>query len=129
MATSLNPSLSTVLAVSVPVMLVSIGCIVVRGFPLFGKMQTKIDALNARVQENLTNVRVVKSFVREDFEEEKFNQANSDLKNTAGRAMKNMILMSPVMTFKITFVKGKVCIFTIHLQNQEKKKSDSSFLA
>jgi ATP-binding cassette subfamily B protein len=56
MATSLNPSLSTVLAVSVPVMLVSIGCIVVRGFPLFGKMQTKIDALNARVQENLTNV-------------------------------------------------------------------------
>lgn len=99
MATSLNPSLSTVLAVSVPVMLVSIGCIVVRGFPLFGKMQTKIDALNARVQENLTNVRVVKSFVREDFEEEKFNQANSDLKNTAGRAMKNMILMSPVMTF------------------------------
>ena len=99
MATSLNPSLSTVLAVSVPVMLVSIGCIVVRGFPLFGKMQTKIDALNARVQENLTNVRVVKSFVREDFEEEKFNHANSDLKNTAGRAMKNMILMSPVMTF------------------------------
>ena len=99
MATSLNPSLSTVLAVSVPVMLVSIGCIVVRGFPLFGKMQTKIDALNARVQENLTNVRVVKSFVRENFEEEKFNQANSDLKNTAGRAMKNMILMSPVMTF------------------------------
>lgn len=99
MATTLNPSLSLVLAVSVPVMLISIGCIVVRGFPLFGKMQTKIDALNARVQENLTNVRVVKSFVREDFEENKFNIANADLKNTAGKAMKNMILMSPVMTF------------------------------
>ena len=63
MATSLNPSLSVVLAVSVPVMLISIGCIIVRGFPMFGKMQTKIDALNATVQENLTNVRVVKSFV------------------------------------------------------------------
>ena len=99
MATSLNPSLSVVLAVSVPVMLISIGCIVVRGFPMFGKMQTKIDALNATVQENLTNVRVVKSFVREDFEEKKFNKANSDLKNTAGKAMRNMILMSPVMTF------------------------------
>ena len=99
MATSLNPSLSVVLAVSVPVMLISIGCIVVRGFPMFGKMQTKIDALNATVQENLTNVRVVKSFVREDFEEKKFNRANSDLKNTAGKAMRNMILMSPVMTF------------------------------
>lgn len=99
MATSLNPSLSVVLAVSVPVMLISIACIIVRGFPLFGKMQTKIDGLNATVQENLTNVRVVKSFVREDFEENKFNKANSDLKNTAGKAMKNMILMSPVMTF------------------------------
>ncbi len=99
MATSLNPSLSVVLAVSVPIMLISIGCIIVRGFPMFGKMQTKIDALNATVQENLTNVRVVKSFVREDFEENKFNNANSDLKNTAGKAMRNMILMSPVMTF------------------------------
>ena len=99
MAINLNPSLSVVLAVSVPLLLIAIACIIVRGFPLFGKMQTKIDGLNATVQENLTNVRVVKSFVREDFEEAKFNRANADLKNTAGSAMKNMILMSPVMTF------------------------------
>ena len=99
MAISLNPSLSVILLVSVPVLLISIGCIVVRGFPLFGKMQSKIDGLNSTVQENLTNVRVVKSFVREDYEEEKFKKANADLKNTAGRAMKNMILLSPVMTF------------------------------
>ena len=99
MAINLNPSLSLVLAVSVPLLLISIGCIIVRGFPLFGKMQTKIDGLNATVQENLTNIRVVKSFVREDFEEKKFNNANRDLKNTAGTAMKNMILLSPVMTF------------------------------
>lgn len=99
MAINLNPSLSIILAVSVPLLLISIACIIVRGFPLFGKMQTKIDGLNSTVQENLTNVRVVKSFVREDFEENKFNNANADLKNTAGRAMKNMILLSPVMTF------------------------------
>ena len=99
MAISLNPSLSVILAVSVPVLLISIACIIVRGFPLFGKMQTKLDKLNSTVQENLTNVRVVKSFVREDFEEQKFYNANADLKNTAGQAMKNMILMSPVMTF------------------------------
>ena len=98
MAVSLNPSLSIVLAVSVPILLCSIAFIIVRGFPLFGKMQTKIDKLNATVQENLTNARVVKSFVREDFEEVKFKDANADLKNTAGKAMKNMILMSPVMT-------------------------------
>ncbi len=99
MAINLNPSLSVILLVSVPILLISIGCIVVRGFPLFGKMQTKIDGLNSTVQENLTNVRVVKSFVREDFEEQKFKNANADLKNTAGTAMKNMILLSPVMTF------------------------------
>ena len=99
MAINLNPSLSIILAVAVPILLISIACIIVRGFPLFGKMQTKIDGLNSTVQENLTNVRVVKSFVREDFEENKFKNANADLKNTAGRAMKNMILMSPVMTF------------------------------
>ena len=98
MAVSLNPSLSVVLAVSVPVLLISIACIIVRGFPLFGKMQTKIDGLNSTVQENLTNVRVVKSFVREDFEEAKFKRANADLKKTAGTAMKNMTLMSPVMS-------------------------------
>ena len=99
MAINLNPSLSIILAVSVPILLLSIACIIVRGFPLFGKMQSKIDGLNSTVQENLTNVRVVKSFVREDFEENKFKNANADLKNTAGSAMKNMILMSPVMTF------------------------------
>ena len=99
MAINLNPSLSIILAVSVPILLISIACIIIRGFPLFGRMQTKIDGLNSTVQENLTNVRVVKSFVREDFEENKFKNANADLKNTAGRAMKNMILMSPVMTF------------------------------
>lgn len=99
MAISLNPSLSVVLAVSVPLLLISIAFIIIRGFPRFSKMQTKIDGLNATVQENLTNVRVVKSFVREDFEEAKFNRANADLKNTAASAMKNMILLSPVMTF------------------------------
>ena len=99
MAINLNPSLSVVLAVSVPVLLVSIGCIIMRGFPMFSKMQTRIDGLNSTVQENLTNVRVVKSFVREDFEEQKFRKANRDLKDTAGFAMKNMILLSPVMTF------------------------------
>ncbi len=99
MAINLNPSLSVILAVSVPLLLISIACIIIRGFPLFGKMQKKIDGLNSTVQENLTNVRVVKSFVREDFEEKKFNNANADLKNTATTAMKNMILMSPVMTF------------------------------
>ena len=99
MAIAVNPSLSVVLAVSIPLLIVAITFIILRGFPRFAKMQTKIDALNSTVGENLTNARVVKSFVREDFEREKFGRANRDLKENAGNAMKNMILMQPVMTF------------------------------
>ncbi len=98
MAIAVNPSLSVVLAVSIPVLLIAITVIIFRGFPRFAKMQTKIDALNSTVGENLTNARVVKSFVREDFEREKFGKANKDLKDNAGNAMKNMILMQPIMT-------------------------------
>ena len=62
-------------------------------------MQTKIDGLNSTVQENITNVRVVKSFVREGFETDKFRASNSDLKGAGMSAMKNMIFMQPVQTF------------------------------
>ena len=99
MAIAVNPSLSTVLAVSIPALVVGISIIITRGFPRFSKMQTKIDKLNSTVGENLTNARVVKSFVREDHEREKFGNANRELKENAGNAMKNMILMQPMMTF------------------------------
>ncbi len=98
MAIALNPELSVVLAVSVPLMLVAIAFIILRGFPRFSRMQTKIDGLNSVVGENLTNIRVVKSFVREEHEKEKFAAANGNLKKASGDAMKIMILMSPVMT-------------------------------
>jgi len=99
MALTLNLKLSMVLCVSIPLLGISIGLIISRGFPRFSKVQTRIDALNGVVQENLTNVRVVKSFVREDFEQKKFASANADLKNTAMSASLVMIFMSPVMSF------------------------------
>ena len=98
MAIRLSPNLSVVLAIIIPVMLFFILLIVKTGFPRFGIMQKKIDKLNSTVQENITNVRVVKSFVREETENEKFSAANSDLKNSGMSAMKVMIFMSPVMT-------------------------------
>lgn len=98
MAVTMRPDLSLVLLVTLPLMLVAILIIVFRGFPLFAKMQTKIDGLNNTVQENLTNVRVVKSFVREGYEKEKFSAVNSNLKDAGMSAMKNMIFMGPVMT-------------------------------
>jgi len=99
MAIRLSPSLSVVMAVTIPLLLLSITFIIARGMPRFTKMQTKIDTLNSTVQENITNVRVVKSFVREDFETEKFGNANKDLKGAGMSAMKNMIFMQPVQTF------------------------------
>ncbi len=96
MSIRMNPSLATVLAVTIPVMIIFIAFIVSFGFPRFGMMQKKIDALNATVQENLTNIRVVKSFVREDFEEQKFEDANENLRNAGIRAMGVMIFMHPV---------------------------------
>ena len=98
MSIRLRPSLSAVLAVSIPVLVLVIGSVIKIGFPRFGIMQTKVDALNNTVQENVTNVRVVKSFVREEFETEKFAAANSDLKNSGISAMKIIILNGPFMT-------------------------------
>ena len=98
MAVSMRPDLSLVLLVTLPLMLIAILFIVLRGFPRFAKMQTKIDGLNNTVQENLTNVRVVKSFVREKHENERFREVNKELKGAGMSAMKNMIFLGPVMT-------------------------------
>ena len=98
MAIALKPSLSVILAVTIPLMLVSILLIITRGFSRFAKVQEKIDGLNNTVQENITNVRVVKSFVREGEETEKFKAANRDLRMTGTGAVKIMIMLSPVMT-------------------------------
>lgn len=97
MAININPRLAVVLAVTTPVLLVTQFLVIRKGFPRFTLMQTKIDRLNASIQENLTNIRVVKSFVREDFEEEKFSKANGELKQAGLGALNVMITMMPLM--------------------------------
>ncbi len=97
MAIILSPSLSVIFAVVIPLVAIGIFTVVRIGFPKFSKMQTKIDALNTNVQENLTNVRVIKSFVREDHQKEKFYKANLDLKKSAIDALNTMIFMHPMI--------------------------------
>ncbi len=111
MAIIMRPSLSVVFAVSIPLMLIVIGVIISRGFPLFSRMQEKIDGLNSTVQENITNVRVVKSFVREDFEQKKFHHANRELKGAGMRAMKVMIFMQPITTLFMNLTVIAVILF------------------
>lgn len=99
MSITLNPSLTVVLAVTIPLLLISLLGIITKGFSRFQRVQTKIDGLNSTVQESIVNMRVVKSFVREEGEIEKFGSANKDLKESSLKASGTMILLNPVMTF------------------------------
>ncbi len=97
MAIIINPRLSIVLAVAVPLILGTQAILIGIGYPRFNRMQNRIDKLNANIQESITNVRVVKSFVREDFEKEKFAKSNRNLKAAGMHAMQVMIFMQPLM--------------------------------
>jgi ABC-type multidrug transport system fused ATPase/permease subunit len=80
----ISRQLSSVFLVALPLLVVVVGIILVRTGPMFRSLQEKTDALNLVVQENLTGIRVVKSFVKEDHEREKFAGRNSDLNLRAG---------------------------------------------
>lgn len=97
MAFIMNYRLAMIIVVVVPLLAVVIAVIMFTAYPRFGIMQTKLDRLNSRIQEALTNVRVIKSFVREDFEKDKFRLANEDLQQNSLRAMRIVIMTMPVM--------------------------------
>ena len=98
MAFLMNAKLALVFCVVIPVLIIALAFVMKTAFPRFDVMKTKIDGLNSRIQENITNQRVVKSFVRDDFEKETFDRANNELKDKTLRAMKVVILTMPIMT-------------------------------
>ena len=97
MAVRQDAQLSWLIAVCVPVLLVAVGLIVTRMVPLFRKMQVRIDAVNRVLREQLTGIRVVRAFVREDMETARFGKANDDVTDVALRAGRLMALMFPVV--------------------------------
>lgn len=97
MAFVMNPRLAAILLVVIPMLAAVILLIIRIGFPRFEYMQKKLDQLNSGIREALTNVRVVKSFVREDREEQKFARSNAELKEAGLRAFKVVIFQMPVM--------------------------------
>ena len=98
MAFMTNSSLATVLVIIIPILALVLYFIMSRAFPRFTHMQKKIDSLNSVVQENITNARVVKSFVREEREKDKFRDANEELRAGTLNAMKLVIFTMPVVT-------------------------------
>lgn len=93
----INPQLALTLVAAIPVMGIAVFIILKRGFPYFLKVQQKIDQLNGVVRENLINIRVVKSFVREDFETRKFVRSSEELRDMVVRASNIIVAIFPVM--------------------------------
>ncbi|MGN0243410.1 MAG: ABC transporter ATP-binding protein [Lachnospiraceae bacterium] len=98
MAITINWRLAIIIACVIPVLACLIALIIIKAYPRFTNMQKKLDQLNSRIQESLTNVRVVKSFVRDDFEVEKFEKANGDLREATLRGLRLVIFNMPIMT-------------------------------
>jgi ATP-binding cassette, subfamily B, multidrug efflux pump len=96
-AASLDLQLVWVIAVAVPVLLISIGLIVTRTVPLFRLMQKRIDTVNRVLREQLMGIRVVRAFVREDIETARFDRANVDVTQTALQAGRMFALVFPVV--------------------------------
>lgn len=98
MAFLMNSRLAVIILIVVPLLTAAIAVILTTAFPRFTAMQKKLDQLNNGIQEALTNVRVIKSFVRESFEDEKFSKANDALRESSLHAMRVVILTMPIMT-------------------------------
>ncbi len=98
MSLSINPGIASVLFVVLPVLAIAIFLIMRTAMPRFELMQKRLDDLNSVTQENITNVRVIKSFVRNDHENEKFRNASGELRNTALSALEVVVCTMPVMT-------------------------------
>lgn len=99
MAFWMNAELAAVILVVIPLLTAAIVWILRTAYPRFIAMQKALDTLNSGIQEVLTNVRVVKSFVREDYEEKRFADTNRELKEAGLRALKIVIATMPVMMF------------------------------
>ena len=96
-AFSINSTLALVFLVALPILAAMLIAIIVHIRPLYTKLQTAIDLLNRTVGENLTAIRVVKAYVRGDYELEKFEEVNDNLKNQSEKAFKSAVLNMPAM--------------------------------
>ena len=101
MAVREDGPLSLLLLVSVPILLVSVGLIITRMVPQFQVMQVRIDRINQVLREQITGIRVVRAFVREPDEAERFGEANGELTLTSLRAGRLMALMFPTVVLVI----------------------------
>ena len=97
MAVRINPKMSATLLIMLPIIIVIVALIMKFGFPMFQKMQKKVDNVNRVVQENLIGMRVVKAFVREEHEKDKFHNSSDELAKQGAMASGLIVTVMPVM--------------------------------
>lgn len=103
MALSLNVNFGLVLVIALPIELAVVWLLLSKASPLYGLVQKKLDRVNAIVQENVDGARMVKAYVREDYEEKRFRAANDDLMNTSLRVQKLMAILNPILMIVMNF--------------------------
>jgi len=104
MAVSKDARLSLLLIGALPTIAFTLWLISVKGMPMFRAMQTKLDKLNLILRENLTGIRVIRAFNRNQYEHDRFNDANYDLTSTAVRVNRLMAIMNPIINLTFNFM-------------------------
>ncbi len=97
MAFRLNRELSMIFLFAIPILAIALALIITKAYPRFQHMLKKYDKLNAKVQENLIGIRVVKAFVRGDYENEGFEEASAAVRDTQLKAERTIVLNMPIM--------------------------------
>lgn len=104
----INAKLAIIFLVAIPILAISLFIIVSKVGPLYRLMQTSIDKVNSIIQENLNAIRVVKSYVRGSYEEEKFAKVNENLQKNSERAFRTSVLNMPI--FQLVMYTTIICI-------------------
>ena len=111
MAFTINSTMALIFLGTVPLLATGLILIMKKAIPFFNRIFHKYDALNESVQENIHGMRVVKSYVREDYEKEKFDKASANVRNDFTKAEKLVALNGPLMNFCI--YAGLILIYII----------------
>ncbi|WP_205271758.1 ABC transporter ATP-binding protein [Lactococcus taiwanensis] len=119
MAWHLSHDLMLVFVVALPVLALAVVINIAIAMPRFRSMQTKIDKINLIFQQGLTGVRVIRAFNRDDYEIEKFDEANRDLTHTSRVVLTTIALLMPIMTVILSFTNIGIVWFGARLISQK----------
>ena len=111
MAINVSPRMSLAFAIIIPILAIGLALVIKYAHPVFKTVFKKYDALNGSVQENVSGMRVVKAYVREDYERKKFEAASDDVARGFTKAEKIIALNSPLMQFCFNALMLMVCFF------------------